>query len=177
MAAALSTKQRNILRDHARATANPADQLRGYTCPHCGQLGAHFEDRCPAKPFIGVPEVQRIAMQEAAVLDATGPAYYCTPPGYISGAELRCMLRARADVPPCLRCSACAHLCVDAVWCATCDAIACSGCLAPPDEAWCCPRCECTAEDNFHVVTAVRQLAEGWLAAMAVAVDTTAGIL
>ena len=177
MAAALSTKQRNILRDHARSTANPAEQLRGYTCPHCGQLGQHSEDRCPVKPFIGVPEVQRIAMQEAAVLDAMGPAYHCTPPGFISGAELQCILRGRADVPLYLRCAACTFLCVDAVWCQTCDAISCSECLAPRDEQWQCPRCESVSEDNFHVVTPLRRVADAWLQAMALAVDTKAGLV
>ena len=175
--ATLSTKQRNILRDHARSSAVPADQLRGYTCPQCGQLGQHFEDRCPVKAFVGVPEVQRKAMQEAAILDALGPASFARPPGYIAGQELQCILRNRTDVPSFLRCSACTHLAENAVWCQTCDAIACSECMAPKDAQWQCPLCESVDEDNFHVVTALRRMADAWLESMTMGVDATAGIL
>lgn len=178
------SKQRQALRDHVKRTTNPQDTLRGYTCPHCSQLGAHFEDRCPLKPFIGVPEVQRKAMQEAALAEAMGPERAgCTttprptPPGFISGTELQCMIRTREDVPPCLRCSVCTLLSTDPVWCQVCDAIACSTCLAPPDEQWVCPYCETANEENFHVVTALRDLCRAWTRAVTLAVDAKVGLL
>jgi len=182
----MNSKQRNVLQDYARKQVNVADQLKGYTCPHCGQLGQHFQDRCPVKPFIGVPEVKRMAMQEAAILEAAGPTGplggevqtdKSLPPGFISGAELRCMLRSRLDVPSFLRCTACCQLAVDAVWCQTCDTIACSGCLAPGEEPWLCPHCNGISEDNFHVVTAIRRMADGWMKAMAMEVDTKLGLM
>ena len=178
----MNAKQRNVLQEYTRKQVNVADQLKGYTCPHCSQLGQHFQDKCPVKPFIGVPEVKRMAMQEAAILEAAGPESQILqldaafPPGFISGAELRCMLRSRLDVPSFLRCSACCQLVVDAVWCQTCDTIACSGCLAPADEPWLCPHCEGTCEDNFHVVAAIRHIADSWMKAMAMEVDTKIGI-
>ncbi len=150
-----------------------AEQLRGYTCPQCGQLGQHFEDRCPVKAFVGVPEVQRKAMQEAAIEEAYGPLVDdATPPGFISGMELQCILQKRTDVPPYLRCAACCLLATDAVWCQQCDAIMCSTCLAPPDETWVCPVCRTYVEDNFHVVKALREMASAWMRATAMDIDT-----
>ena len=171
-------KQRAILAEHLRKNASQAEQLRGYTCPHCGQLGQHFQEKCPIKPFIGIPEVQRKAMQEVAILEAAGPSTfdYNTPPGFISGLELQCILRTRLDVPSFLRCAVCCQLVADAVWCSTCDAVSCSACLAPPDEAWVCPGCRSCCEDNFHVVTAVRDIAAAWLKGMALEVDAKLGL-
>jgi hypothetical protein len=49
--------------------------------------------------------------------------------------------------------------------------------MAPKHAQWQCPLCESVDEDNFHVVTPLRNMADAWLQAIAMAVDATAGIL
>jgi hypothetical protein len=190
MARILSTKEKNALKDNARKTANPADLLRGYTCPRCMALGQHYEDKCPVRQFVGVPEARRVAIQQQSLLDAMGcelptPAAESMPatrtvletatvlPGFISGQELQCILRNRPDVPYFLRCLACTQLAQDAVWCRTCDAVACTACLAPPDERWVCPQCQSHSEDNFHIVTSIRHIIDSWIKGMVKIIDNS----
>jgi hypothetical protein len=154
--------------DRKLGAAAAAPSVRGHTCAVCGEIGNHFEDHCPAKPLVHMPEVLRQQLREEAVVIALGSGHH---PAYLAASELVPMLRVRPDVPPCLMCMACCRLAEGAVWCRTCDAVCCSACLAPVDEPWLCPQCGSVDEDNFHVVGPVRGAIDAWLRHAAATVD------
>ena len=142
--------------------------VRGHTCVVCGEIGSHLEDRCPSKPLVHMPEVLRQQLREEAVTTALGCSHH---PAYVAASELIPLLRCRPDVPPALTCLACCKLAENAVWCRDCDAVCCSGCLAPPDEQWLCPQCHSLDEDNYQVVGPLRAVIDSWLRTAATHVD------
>jgi hypothetical protein len=140
--------------------------LRGYTCGICGEIGVHFDSDCPDKAMVGKPEVlrQKIrAMEEVAFMPM--------PDGYLPEAVMISLIRKRPDVPHYLRCIVCTELASGAIWCATCDTVSCSLCLAPIDEPWVCPNCNSSVQDSFHVVSAIRNMVDDWLKAMVILQD------
>ena len=139
----------------------PAPRLQDYTCPTCGLIGQHFQDACPSRSLVGLPEVFRKREHDKAIAEAT-KTFEC-PPGYLTGHELLPLIRTRADVPPWLKCVSCAALVDAPVWCEQCDCIACAACMAPPDEQYVCPKCNTRKEKHFHHVGALREIAKAWI--------------
>ena len=161
--------------------------LAGHTCNICTTIGDHFDDDCPEKQNVGVPGVLREqAVPGSAQLGGTPKVapvasepvvgkdpreLYKTatfPWGYLPGSELMPVVSSRPDVPPSLLCAAgggefmAAHLVSDPIWCQGCDTAWCSTCLGPADEPWVCGNCHASSPDNFHIVGALRRLAQEW---------------
>ena len=143
--------------------------VHGHTCKICNVIGEHLEDACPAKSLVHLPRTFRKEVHDQTV--AAVRETFFTPPNFIAGGELLCLLRERRDVPPSLACACCTKLAQQAVWCAHCDIIACAACLGPASEPYMCCRCHSSAPDNFHAVGALRKLADAWAQAMALCVD------
>ena len=163
---ALSSRTRKVLRDHE---ASQPVSVKGHSCAVCGALGDHFEDQCPSKALTGMPEVQRQAQKDSAILEAYG-SYECAPT-HLSGPEFVHIVRSRMDVPLSLRCYVCTLLMEDAGWCSKCNRASCTLCLAPIDQPWVCSSCSNCDQDAFHVVDALRDLAIWWLETMTAAID------
>ena len=154
-------------RKHVAPHALPS--VLGHTCKICNAIGEHLEDACPAKTLVHMPRTFRKEVHDQTVA-AVRETFY-TPPNFLPGGELVPLLRARADVPPELRCVACTLLAQDAVWCGCCDVVACAACLGPATEPYMCCVCHGTSPDDFHVVRALRGLATAWQRAMALCAD------
>ena len=154
----------------------------GHTCMVCGTIGVHFEDACPHKEVVGMPESFRTVIHERTVAAVRATHFF--PPEHIEACELLPILRTSKLAPAALCCVSCDMLALEAIWCAKCDAVACATCMGPLtqtyDDAmtarsfWACPRCRCIEIDMFHEVGALRVLAKQWLETSAIAADAIA---
>jgi hypothetical protein len=151
-------------------TGNKPPSLQGHTCRVCNAIGDHLEDACPSRSLVHMPRTFRKEVHERTVAEVRETFF--VPPNFIPGGELYALLRARFDVPPGLRCVACALLAHDAVWCACCDVVACAACVGPATEPYVCGRCGDVGPDSFHVVSALRTLCDNWVHAMTRRVDS-----
>ncbi len=134
--------------------------VRTHTCAVCNVIGQHFENHCPSKHLVGLPEVKRRTLHEQAELTFYESTCH---PALVDADVAIDIIRRRGDVPQSLRCFVCTFLCDKAVWCERCDTIACSLCLAPPDCQWVCAKCMTVDETAFHVVGPLRDMCEHWI--------------
>lgn len=139
--------------------------LRGVKCNICGALGSHYSSMCTQR-VTGVPAGMR--SEEPPVVEESTTRIQDS---YLNPAELDALIRKRPELPPFLRCRACATLPQDAVWCQCCDIFVCSECLGPPDDCWVCPLCENCSVDNFHIIQAMRSVITAWFESVAQLVD------
>ncbi len=147
----------------------------------CGAIGVHFEDDCPQRAAVGMPESLRATLHDKTVAAVRATHFF--PPEHIKAHELLPILRASKLAPSALCCVSCDELALQAIWCSNCDAVVCEPCLGPvalPAKVaehapvWACPGCRCIDLDMFFVVGALRALAQQWLAASVAIVDDAA---
>lgn len=94
-------------------------------------------------------------------------------PAYLSPAMLHTAIVTRSDVPDWCKCSACALIAADALWCSQCDTVCCAQCMAPAGpHTTLCPVCQEASPDRVHAVGPLRRIIEAMFIAMAEHVDT-----
>ena len=125
-----SVKQtRSAVRKGTPSPRQMRKSVAGHTCMTCGAIGAHFEDDCPQRAAVGMPESLRTTLHDKTVAAVRTTHFF--PPEHVRAHELLPILCASKLAPSALCCVSCDELALKAIWCSNCDATVCETCLGP----------------------------------------------